>query len=95
VVRTVLAEMAAGKVTKKQLTASKENLTGSFAQRMDSNRERVSLIAMIGLYNLPLDYLSVWTERVDAVTLQQLRHQAATYLNPDEWNRVRVGAGLK
>ncbi|ATX78489.1 zinc protease [Mariprofundus aestuarium] len=95
VVRTVLAEMAAGKVTKKQLTASKENLTGSFAQRMDSNRERVSLIAMIGFYNLPLDYLSVWTERIDAVSLQQLREQAAAYLNPDEWNRVRVGAGLK
>jgi len=95
VVRTVLAEMAAGKISKKQLTANKENLTGSFAQRMDSNRERVSLIAMIGLYDLPLDYLIRWTERVDAVTLQQLHHQAATYLNPDEWNRVRVGAGLK
>lgn len=95
VVRSVLAEMANGKITQKQLTESKENLTGSFAQRMDSNRERVSLISMIGLYHLPLDYLSSWTEHIDAVTLQQLRHQGATYLNPDHWNRVRVGANLK
>ncbi|NWF38903.1 insulinase family protein [Mariprofundus sp. NF] len=95
VVRNVLAEMAAGKITKKQLTESKENLTGSFAQRMDSNRERVSLISMIGLYNLPLDYLTVWSDRIDAVTLQQLRDQAAVYLNPDHWNRVRVGSNLK
>lgn len=95
VVRTVLAEMAAGKISKHQLTESRENLIGSFAQRMDSNRERVSLISMIGLYNLPLDYLSVWTERIDAVTLQQLRDQAAAYLNPEQWNRVRVGSNLK
>jgi zinc protease len=92
VVRELLAEMAAGKVTKKQMRASKSNLIGSFAQRMDSNRERVGLLAMIGIYNLPLDYLSVWTERVEAVTLKQLRQQAAFYLDPKTWNRVRVGA---
>jgi zinc protease len=86
--------MAAGKITRKQMRASKSNLIGSFAQRMDSNRERVGLMAMIGIYDLPLDYLSVWTERVEAVTLKQLRRQAAFYLNPTTWNRVRVGADL-
>lgn len=94
VVRELLADMAAGNITKKQMRASKSNLIGSFAQRMDSNRERVGLLAMIGIYDLPLDYLSVWTERVEAVTLKQLRQQAAFYLNPITWNRVRVGADL-
>jgi len=91
VVRHVLSDMAAGHISSKQLKASKENLTGSFAQRMDSNRERVGLISMIGLYNLPLDYLSRWIERVQAVTLAQVQTQAAKYLKPDAWNRVRVG----
>jgi len=91
VVRHVLSDMAAGHISSKQLKSSKENLTGSFAQRMDSNRERVGLISMIGLYNLPLDYLSRWTERVQAVTLTQVKAQAAKYLKPDTWNRVRVG----
>jgi zinc protease len=94
VVRDLLADMAAGKITRKQMRASKNNLIGSFAQRMDSNRERVGLLAMIGIYDLPLDYLSVWTKRVEAVTLKQLRRQAAFYLNPKTWNRVRVGADL-
>jgi len=94
VVRSLLTEMAAGKITEKQLQASKAFLVGSFAQRMDSNRERVGLLAMIGIYDLPLDYLSVWTERVEAVTLEQLRGQAALYLEPATWNRVRVGADL-
>jgi len=91
VVRDVLADMAAGKISRKQMVASKENLIGSFAQRMDSNHERVGLISMIGLYHLPLDYLSRWTARVQAVTLGQVKAQAAKYLKPEQWNRVRVG----
>ncbi|WP_236075186.1 pitrilysin family protein [Mariprofundus sp. EBB-1] len=91
VVRDVIASMAAGKISAKQLKASKENLIGSFAQRMDSNRERVGLIAMIGLYGLPLNYLSAWTEQVERVSLQQVKAQAERYLKPEQWNRVRVG----
>ena len=94
VVRELIADMAAGNITRKQMRASKSNLIGGFAQRMDSNRERVGLMAMIGIYDLPLDYLSVWTERIEAVTLKQLRQQAAFYLNPITWNRIRVGADL-
>jgi len=91
VVRDVLTAMAAGKITEEQMVASKDNLIGGFAQRMDSNRERVGLISMIGLYNLPLNYLSRWTTRVQAVTLEQVKAQAAKYLKPEQWNRVRVG----
>ncbi len=91
VVREVMADMAAGKISAKQFKASKENLIGSFAQRMDSNRERVGLMAMIGLYHLPLDYLSRWTERVQNVTRPQVKQQAAHYLDPSQWNRIRVG----
>ncbi|MDX8405419.1 MAG: pitrilysin family protein [Mariprofundus sp.] len=94
VVRQVLHDMATGTITAKQLADSKANLSGSFAQRMDSNRERVGLISMIGLYNLPLDYLASWTKHVDAVTLAQVKAQAARFLQPEQWNRVRVGANL-
>lgn len=95
VVRQVLGDMAGGKISAKQLRDTKENLMGSFAQRMDSNRERVGLISMIGTYHLPLDYLSRWEERVAAVTLDQVKAQAARFLEPASWNRVRVGQHLK
>jgi len=91
VVRDVMTAMAAGTITEKQMKASKDNLIGGFAQRMDSNRERVGLISMIGLYNLPLDYLIRWQARVQSVTLAQVKAQAAKYLKPAQWNRVRVG----
>jgi zinc protease len=90
-VRKIMARMAKGDINAKQLKASKDNLIGSFAQRMDSNRERVGLIGMIGFYNLPLDYLQVWTSKVQSVTLADVRKAAVDYLNPDQWNLVQAG----
>ena len=91
VVREVMRGMAAGKIGEKELKAAKDNLIGSFAQRMDSNHERVGLMAMIGMYDLPLDYLQVWTSRIESVTLAQVRDEAAKWLDPAAWNEVRVG----
>lgn len=93
-VQQVLQDMYEGQITQKQLTATQANLAGSFAQRMDSNRERAGLMAMIGYYKLPLNYLQVWTEKVNAVTLEEVRQSAKRWLNPDEWNVLQVGPAL-
>ncbi|MES0371650.1 MAG: pitrilysin family protein [Mariprofundaceae bacterium] len=94
VVRTVMQSLFEGNITRKQLKEVKANLTGSFAQRMDSNRERIGLMAMIGFYRMPLDYLQVWTEKVESVTLADIKVAATTYMNPEQWNLVRVGPQL-
>lgn len=91
VVRTVMQELFDGTIDRKALAEAKANLTGSFAQRMDSNRERVGLASMIGFYQLPLDYLQVWTEKVESVTLADVKAAAHAYMDPDQWNLVRVG----
>ena len=95
VVRDVLAELFEKGVTDKQLQDAKANLMGSFAQRMDSNRERVGLISMIGFYDLPPDYLQAWTDKVNAVSIADIKQAAGRYLNPDDWNQVRVGPLLE
>ncbi len=91
VVRQTMQAMADGHISSRQLKATKDNLVGSFAQRMDSNRERVGLMSMIGLYGLPLDYLQQWRDRVQAVSLQDIKAEAARWLKPATWNEVRVG----
>ena len=91
VVRSVLKELYSGKISKKELKDAKSNLIGSFAQRMDSNRERMGLMSMIGFYDMPLDYLQVWTQKVESVTLADIKISAKTYLNPEQWNLLRVG----
>ena len=95
VVRDVLAELFEKGVTDKQLQDAKANLMGSFAQRMDSNRERVGLISMIGFYGLPLDYLQTWTENVNAVSAAEVKQAAGRYLNPADWDQARVGPLLE
>ncbi len=94
VVHSVMQELFEGNISRQQLKETQANLTGGFAQRMDSNRERVALMGMIGFYRLPLDYLQSWTEKVESVTLADLERAATRYLNPETWNLVRVGPQL-
>ncbi len=91
VVEDVLRDMAAGRITKRELAEAKANLIGSFAHRMDSNAKRVRLMSMVGFYDLPLDYLQTWTRHVRAVSLDEVRHQAQVYLSPQAWNHIIVG----
>ncbi len=91
IVRMQLQRLAMGQIDAKRLQAIKDNLTGGFAQRMDSNRERVGLVAMIGLYRLPLDYLQNWTQRVASVKLADVERVAQRLLPPDDWSVIRVG----
>jgi len=91
VVRSVLEEMYKNGVSAKELAAAKANLVGGFAHRMDSNAKRVGLMSMVGFYGLPLDYLQTWTDRIQAVSLADVKRQAQVYLNPEQWNQIRIG----
>jgi len=91
VVREVLKQMYEHGVTAAELKAAKANLTGSFAHRMDSNAKRVGLMSMVGFYGLPLDYLQTWTARIGQVSLADLNRVAQVYLNPTQWNEIRIG----
>lgn len=91
IVRQVLSDMASGHIDSTRVSKMKDNLIGGFAQRMDSNRERVGLVGMIGFYQLPLNYLQVWTKRIKSVTLADVKRTAKKYLQPKQWNILRVG----
>ena len=91
VLRDVLQGLADGKISQKDLDKSKRNLVGGFAQRMDSNRERAGLLAMMGMYNRPLNYLQNWTKSVSSVTLADVKRAAKAYLQPKDWKRILVG----
>ncbi|HEY0878756.1 MAG TPA: pitrilysin family protein [Zeimonas sp.] len=93
VVRDTLGKFLAEGPTEDELKAAKANLIGGFALRIDSNAKIVDNLAVIGFYRLPLDYLDRWTERVDAVTLAQVRDAFARVLDAQRMATVVVGAG--
>lgn len=93
VVRTVLDRFLAEGPTEEELAAARANLAGGFALRIDSNAKILGHLALIGFYRLPLDYLDHWTERIDAVTLEQVRAAFARVLDARRMATVVVGAG--
>ena len=77
--------------TEEELQAAKDNLTGSFPLRLDSNAKLLANTANIAWNGLPLDYLDHWTERVQAVTARDIQRAFARVLQPGRMVRVTVG----
>lgn len=92
VVRSVLADFVTQGPTQQELDAAKQNIVGGFALRIDSNRKIVDYLAVIGFYQLPLDYLDSFTLKVEAVTLEQIRDAFRRRIHPDRMATVVVGA---
>jgi zinc protease len=78
--------------TAAELEASKKNITGGFPLRIDSNSDIVQYLAVIGFYQLPLDYLEKFNARVEAVTAKQIRDAFQRRIQPDRLAVVSVGA---
>ena len=77
--------------TDKELKASKDNIVGGFPLRVASNSKITEYLAMIGFYDLPLDYLSTFTDNIKAVTAEQIRDAYRRRVNVDDMVTVVVG----
>lgn len=77
--------------TKKELKSAKQNITGGFALRVDSNRKITGYVAMIGFYGLPLDYLDTFTKNVEAVSIADIKDAYKRRIDPDKLVTVTVG----
>ena len=93
VAQDTLRQFIAEGPTEDDLTQAKSNLTGGFPLRIDSNRKILDYLAMIGFYNLPLDYLDTWVDQVNAVDVTAVKQAFARTINPDALVTVVVGAG--
>ena len=81
--------------TEAQLTAAKQNITGGFPLEIASNSKIVGYLAMLGFYDLPLDYLDNFVSKIDAVTREQVMETFRRRVDPDRFLTVVVGNGEK
>jgi zinc protease len=81
--------------TEAQLTAAKQNITGGFPLDIASNSKIVGYLAMLGFYDLPLDYLDKFVSRIESVTREQITETLRRRVNPDRFITVVVGNGEK
>ena len=77
--------------TDDELLAAKQNITGGFALRLDSNNKIADYLAMIGFYDLPLDYLETFKAKVDAVTIAQIKDAYSRRIQANKMITVLVG----
>ncbi len=78
-------------VTQAELTAAQKNITGGFVLRFDNNRKLLNYVAMIGFYQLPLDYLDTFQKRVMQVTIEQIKSAFQRRMIEQALQVIRVG----
>jgi len=94
IARETMAGYVASGPTEVELKAAKDNLIGGFPLLIDSNRKLLDNVANIAWYDLPLDYLDVWTSRVQRVTASEIKAAFGRKLHPDRMVIVTVGGAV-
>jgi len=92
VVQKTLRDFLANGPTTQELEAAKQNITGSFPLRIDSNRKIHEYLAVIGFYRLPLSYLDDFVGNVERVTVADVKSAFARHVDPDKLVTVVVAA---
>ena len=77
--------------TADELAHAKKNITGGFPLRIDSNKDIVEYIAMLGFYDLPLDYLNTFNSKVSAVSLDSIKDAFARRVEHGKLLTVTAG----
>ncbi len=86
-----LKKYVANGPTDDELEASISNITGGFPLNIDSNGKLLEYIAMIGFYDLPVDYLDHFIDNVKAVDIDMINDALSRRLHPDKMVTVIVG----
>ncbi|MGB5441681.1 MAG: pitrilysin family protein [Gammaproteobacteria bacterium] len=77
--------------TDAEVVAAKKNITGGFPLRIESNTSIREYVNMIAFYDLPLDYLETFNDKVTAVTREQIMDAFKRRVQPDRMATVIVG----
>ncbi|TVT54185.1 MAG: insulinase family protein [Sedimenticola thiotaurini] len=91
VIRQTLARFVEQGPSEDELTAAKQNITGGFPLRIASNSKILEYLAMLGFYDLPLDYLNVFVSKINGVTREQIREAFQRRVQPENLITVVVG----
>ncbi|EDY85599.1 peptidase PqqG, involved in biosynthesis of pyrroloquinoline quinone [gamma proteobacterium HTCC5015] len=93
--RSNLREFIQEGPTEEELQKSLDNIIGSEALRTDKNAELVRYLAMIGFYELPLDYLDTFSDKVREVSRDDVKAAWQRHIDPDNLVQVVVGASVE
>ena len=85
------AKIAAEGVTEEELAEVKTYLTGAYPLRFDGNGPIAGIMVGMQTLGLSVDYIATRNDRVNAVTLEDVKRVAARLYDPDALRFVVVG----
>ena len=71
-IKKTLQEFIQHGPTEDELISHKKNIMGGFALKLDSNKKLLGNVVEIVVSGAPLDYLTTYTQKIDALTREQI-----------------------
>ena len=90
--QAVIEQFIAEGPTEAELKQAKANIVGGFPLRYDSNDKLLNYLSLIGLYDLPNDYLEAYPKAINSLTVEQVRDAWQRRVKFKDLNIVVVGA---
>jgi zinc protease len=95
VVQDTLKNFIDNSITEKELIEAKKDITGGFPLKIKSNSSIITHLAVIGFYQLPLDYLNTFNDNIESVTKDRIKEVFKRRLILDKMVIVTVGDDAK
>ncbi len=77
--------------TEAELTAAKKNIIGGFPMRFDTNKKLATYVGMIGFYEMPLDYLDTFQQKIKETTVATITDAFKRRVNLNALQTITVG----
>jgi zinc protease len=91
VIQDEWSKMAGQGVTEQELDDAKTYITGSYPLRFDGNQTIAGILVGMQMLDLPIDYIPTRNQKVEAVTLDDVKRVAGELLDPEGLAFVVVG----
>ena len=75
-----------------KLVDGKDNIIGGFALETASNANILTYLSIIGFYDLPLDYLSSFTDKIKVISAEDIQKSYERLIDMDKLIVLSVGA---
>ena len=82
-------------VSEKEIADAKSYLTGVFPIRLETQEGLIDQLVQIKMFGLPHNYLEIYRNRIQAVTIEEIQDVAQKYVRPEETAVVIVGDGAE
>jgi zinc protease len=91
VLNTTLSDFINNGPTQAELDAAKKNIIGGFPMRFDTNKKLAGYVAMMGFYDMPLDYLDTFRQKIEATSIDSIKAAFKRKVNTALLQTVTVG----